>query len=114
MKILLTLALASNAITGVTSITVRPSQLFVGKDTYVTCRVPPHADNRQIQFGLSGYTASTRQLDGLNAPITWQKVFERVPCGVDKAFCIVTKNTGESTIVTASINVVGCDEGGTR
>lgn len=108
-KVLLIAALTA-PIVGQPSLKVSPPTLFVGASIRVTCRVPPLEANREIEVGVEGYSRYTRQLDGLNAPITWQRIFEHIPCGAERVYCLVKTNEGRVTTVVAKLVVAGCDQ----
>jgi len=92
-------------------LTVRSVPAFVqpGGAVRITCRVQPDAENRKVEFGVDGYTSSTRDLDGESARITHEWTFEHVPCGAGPAFCTVTRADRKSRRVVAPLEVVGCD-----
>lgn len=91
------------------TMTVVPRIVFAGQSLRVECRLQRTSLNRMITLGVRDWTASTRQVDGAAAPITWTQIFAPVPCDVGPAFCTVTRAASQpALIVEQSIDVVGC------
>lgn len=93
------------------TIRVSPMVLFEGGAVRLMCRVLPAAANRFLEWGLSDYRNSRVELDGADAPITHEWTIERVPCDPGPAFCRVVREGGDSTLVTASLQVACNREG---
>ena len=93
-------------------LSVRAVPAFVqpGGAVRITCRVQPDAKNRKIEFGVEDYYSVTRELDGEDAPITWERIVDHLPCGAGRAFCRVTRADRSSRLVVAPLEVIGCDD----
>lgn len=77
----------------------------------LTCHVPRHEDNRWVEIGIEGYTASTVEMEGENSPKTFQILFKRVPCGIGAAYCNVGGIPGSHVTSTKlPVLVSGCEQ----
>lgn len=94
------------------TIRVYPQTLMVGQNVGMTCRVTPDPENRKLIMGFKMWQASERDLDGASAPITWNMIFNKVPCEPGEAFCAVQRTDGKTFRVTTEIVVAGCNNGG--
>lgn len=90
-------------------ITVSPAALFAGRPLTLTCRVTPDPMNRQLRYGLQDFTESRRDLEGADAPVTWQVTYPHTPCGTDAAFCQVIRADASHVEVFATLLVAGCN-----
>lgn len=90
-------------------VAVSPTVMLAGHAVRVTCHLPKDATNRWLRFGVEGWTDSLRQVDGEDAPLTWTLDLSHVPCGVEQAFCEVTRTTCAER-VTTRLAVAGCNE----
>lgn len=88
------------------TVEVAPRVVPEGEQARVTCRVPRNAENRRLEFGILGSNASSENLDGEDAAITYRKFFRAV-CGDDSAYCAVRKASGHTEVVKAPL-VVAC------
>lgn len=88
------------------TVEVAPRVVPEGEQARVTCRVPRNEENRRLEFGLLGSNASSEDLDGEDAAITYRKWF-RVVCQDDTAYCAVRKASGHVEVVKAPL-VVSC------
>ena len=93
-------------------LTVYPRVVMAGYGVRLTCRVPRHEANRAVSWGFEHWTSTTRQLDGADSPVTWQSIFNEVPCNPGRAFCAVQRVGGRTTYTTSPLRVAGCEEGG--
>lgn len=75
----------------------------------VMCRIPKSPDNRRVAYGLED-ALSTRDMDGMAAPITYRKIIENVGCPPQVAICSVTDNRGKTKTRKQDIRVLGCPE----
>jgi hypothetical protein len=92
------------------SIRVRPQVVMKGQSIWLFCRVPRNADNRLLEYGVADYRpGSQRQLEGAQAPVTWQVLVERIPCEAGPAYCAVRGNDGRWTRAELPLNVAGCE-----
>lgn len=91
------------------SVSVYPRIVMAGSAMRVTCRVPRRAVHRWISWGIDGLGTSTRQLDGLDAPITFERLFEHVSCNTGPAVCEVTDNLGRTLVASADFEIVSCE-----
>ncbi len=91
-------------------ISVTPQTLMEGGAVQVTCHVTRNERNRWIDLGIYNYTGSGLQIDPSSDRTIWEEVFERVPCGVDTAFCEIEQAGGRVVRDTAIIQVAGCQE----
>ena|SRR5690242_4467079 len=92
------------------AIKVTPRVLFAGGALRLTCHVPRDPNNRLLEYGIINYRErSQRQLDGDHAPITWQMLMEKIPCGSGPAYCAVVKNDSSSELVRETFELVGCE-----
>lgn len=96
------------------TIRVYPQTLLVGQNVGLTCRVTPHADNRQLKMGFRLWQQSARELEGASAPVTWNFIYQRVPCDTGEPFCEVTRADGQVLTATATMVVAGCEGRGNR
>lgn len=106
MKLLLTLALAALAAAISLKIDINPRVLFAGGTVRVRCTVPPSDQNRWLDFGIQDYRVSRDELPG---PVTHEVYIPHVPCDVGPAFCAVTNAAGKTRVVTATLQVAGCE-----
>lgn len=90
------------------SIRAYPQAVMVGQGVGLTCKVTPHPDNRQLRMGFKMWQTSTRQLEGEAAPITWNQIFNRIPCDPGEAFCLLTRADGKTFGATIEVAVGGC------
>lgn len=90
---------------------VYPRAVLVNQAVRLTCRVPRHADNRRVTWGLELVTSSSRDLEGENSPITFEALVEHVPCEPGAAFCeVIRVNRDQPLRAVATLAVGGCDE----
>lgn len=101
--LLVALSLVLGATPPVT-VRVTPQVLMGGATVFVTCRVAPHAGNRELRAGIGNYTETGRQLEGLDAPITHMFKFEHLPCDAEGAYCAVLRN--DSSLYLAKANLL--------
>ena len=92
------------------SIRVLPAALLAGQPMRVTCSVPRRAENRKLTIAVEGYWTSEYPLDGEDSPAIFQKVYDRVPCGVEAVSCTLEDNTGKVRRAALPVYVSGCDE----
>lgn len=92
-----------------TTIQVYPRVLQAGGEVRLTCRVPRNAANRKLRAGFDQWTAYERDLEGEDAPVTWDRWFHHVPCAPGDAFCEVTTATGRTTRLVLPVNVIACE-----
>ena len=94
-------------------LSVRPSAILVGGAVKVTCRVPRNPWNRSITYGFNEWSTSSHQLDGEGSRITWERVYESIPCNPGVLFCSVKRITRgkphQEILVTVPFNVLGCN-----
>lgn len=90
------------------TIRVLPSVLFAGHSIRVTCTVPRHPDNRLLDLGVTFYRGTTIQLDGAAARVTYEIIYDKVPCDSGPAYCQVTESHGRQYVDRAEIEVAGC------
>lgn len=76
----------------------------------LTCHIPRSEDNRWVELGIEGYRSSRMDMEGENAPKTFQILFQRVPCGVGAAYCAYGGIPG-SKVTGTKLNLVvsGCE-----
>lgn len=91
-------------------IRLNPRALIVGGALRVTCRVQPDEANRRLNFGIENYRDSEYMLEGRESKITFERLFEHVPCDTEKAYCQVIRADGKIVRVTEEFHVVGCDQ----
>jgi len=91
------------------TLTVYPRVVQPGASIRLTCRVPRHKSNRAVTWGFDNWTSTTRQLDGVYARVTWESVFDHVPCDPGRAFCEVWRVEARNQRVSQEVIVVGCD-----
>jgi hypothetical protein len=82
---------------------------MAGGTVILKCRVTADVDNRRIGFGIADYMGEERDMHGDSSPITFMIPIQRVPCGVDTAYCVVVKMTGKVERATTRIEVGGCN-----
>lgn len=90
------------------SINILPRVMMRGATIRLTCRVMPHPDNRELLAGFTNWTETSRQLEGAEAPITYQFTWQHVPCDPGEGYCVV-KRVNKQNRVTMPIEVRGCD-----
>jgi hypothetical protein len=93
----------------VVSIRVLPRVLLANQAMRITCSVPHRAENRKLVIAVEGYWSSEYQLDGEAAPAIFQKVYERVPCGVEAVSCTLIEASGKTTRAALPVSVSGCE-----
>lgn len=103
--LLLALLLSGDAYT----IRVSPLSVMQGGTIKIICHVPelPPASQDTLQVGVEGYTSSLFEIH--STPWTKDTLFEKIPCGVDTAFC-ATVTDKDTRIAKQLILVAGCDE----
>ena len=106
-RLLLMMLLVVESATAPT-LTVYPRVVFAGSGVRVQCRVPRDVDNRNVMWGFTNWTSTSRQLNGANAHVTWESVFSPVPCDPGEAFCVVERAQGSVRTATQSLTVAGC------
>lgn len=96
------------------AIRVQPQVVMVNGSIQIMCVVEPDDQNRQITSGLRFYSASSRSMDGAQAPKTW--VFPRLvtlPCPQTDdsytAYCQVLRNDDSVVTDIAVVQVAGCE-----
>lgn len=91
------------------SIKVTPQVVMAGGAIRVTCIVPRDARNRELEVGVYPYLSESRQLDGDAARVTWEFLFEHIPCAAERAVCLLhTQGIGDA-FKEAPVQVAGCD-----
>lgn len=90
------------------SIRITPRIVFLGGAVRLTCKVPPNNNNRWLDAILPGYRSSGQQLEGADAKITYEFLFEHIPCIVDEGVCAVTDNMGDTQYARLPLQVAGC------
>jgi hypothetical protein len=90
-------------------IDLSPRVIFMGDDLRIVCAVPKRADNRELAMGITGFTESDHQLDGVDAPVVFQLIAHHVPCHVGPAFCVTIRTNGRETH-TRELVIAGCAE----
>lgn len=92
------------------AVSVYPSAIIVGGELRLRCRVEPHADNRRIEYGIQNVANSQRDLDGENAPITWQpRNYTHIPCEAGAAYCAVYRVNKGWLEDVRPFTIGGCD-----
>jgi hypothetical protein len=87
---------------------VYPWIVNAGSSVTLQCRVQRHGANRAVAYGIVGWTASERSMEGSQSPITYEAVFRDVPCGVDTAYCAVRRVGGRMLRSQTNFAVSGC------
>lgn len=88
---------------------VDPRIVGLGGNTWVTCRVPKHPDNRKLTLGIRNHRLSDYQLNGLKAPSMHTLLVSEIPCMPEVvAICRLETNSGEHMIDTMPVTVAGC------
>jgi hypothetical protein len=90
------------------SVRVTPAIVRVNGAAWVTCHVPSFVNNRTVEIGIGEYASSTRPMDGDQAPITYQLLFEHLPCESVDAFCLVTRILGRPTMTRTPLTMAFC------
>lgn len=104
--LLLALILAPAAVT----VDVYPRVLIAGGTVRLRCSVPRQAENRQLDYGIEGLSASSVPLEGESAAVTRQVYLQHVPCGVGDAYCAVTRSDGSTRRAVQALSIAGCGE----
>lgn len=86
-----------------------PAVIMAGSSVRIACQVPRQADNRWLEIALVPYRSSGVQLDGDQAPITHEVIYEHVPCAVTEADCILSTTTRKH-YATQTVLIAGCDQ----
>lgn len=89
-------------------IRISPQVLMAGGAFWLTCRVPHNARNRRLDYGVVDLRDSQRQLEGEQAPMTFQTLIEHVPCDVGPAYCAVIRNDGSFSRAIQAFQVADC------
>lgn len=83
-----------------------------GGDIRITCHVPRDPDNRGLEVGVEGYRSSFFDMEGADAPITFEVWVKRMPCGASSAYCFLKSNGAKvDQFVRQRLLVVGCEDG---
>jgi hypothetical protein len=91
------------------SIKVSPAIIMAGGSARVTCTVPRAASNRGVTAVLENYRSMYDQLDGESARITHEFLFERIPCDIGDAMCILETSNEKPASVRQTIQVADCE-----
>ncbi len=110
LSVLSVIVLSTSADVPRVSIRVSSRQVMAGQAMRVQCRVPRDADNRLLEASLSNYQISQRPLEGEQAAVTHDFLFDHIPCVVDVASCAVRAVNHKDAIASVSIQVAGCEE----
>ncbi len=87
---------------------VSANVVSVGNPIRVRCRVAPNADNRILEVGIEPYMYDAVQLDGDQARVTWEYLYEHLPCDAVAAFCKLVPEHGPAIVVSQPLHVTGC------
>lgn len=87
---------------------VMPRVMMRGAAARVTCRVARDPANRRVIWGFSDYLADERQLDGDASRVTWEALFEHLPCDPGDAFCRVIRADGSRRETRLAVEVAAC------
>lgn len=90
------------------AIRVSGQVVMVGGMIRASCKVPKDPSNRSIDIALIPYRSSTRPMDGDRAAITYDMVFEHIPCDVNTVACTLTNDTGGVFRASLPVEVSGC------
>lgn len=91
------------------SIKIVPQVVMAGSAIRVTCHVPRNAANRWLEVAISDYVVEGRQLDGEDAKITHEFIFDHIPCVAEYAVCAVKDQFGTVQQVHRTFQVAGCN-----
>lgn len=103
------LSVVAVATDGSPRLTVNPTFAREGGEVHLMCRVPQAEENREVEWGVAGWTSSTRSLEGLSARVTHESWLHHAPCHVGPAFCRVGRAGAKDRLVTVPFEVTGCD-----
>lgn len=94
-------------------LTVYPRVVMAGRGAVrLTCRVPRDPDNRRLAVGFPNWQMFQKDMEGADAPVTYQWLYEGVGCGLEDPVCLVTRADGSVRSATVAITVAGCDPTG--
>lgn len=83
-----------------------------GGDVRITCHVPRDPDNRGLEVGIENYRSSFFDMEGADAPITYEVWVKRMPCEAGAAYCFLKSNGAKvNQVVRQRLIVSGCEEG---
>ena len=99
-------AVANDNIVG---LTLYPRVVQQGQGVRLTCRVPRDARNRMVAFGFTDWTATERQVNGLDARVTWEHLYEHIPCDASEGFCAVSRADRSPQRVVLPLIITGCE-----
>lgn len=96
------------------TVSIHPVVVVAGSALRLRCVVPKHPDNRGLEYGVEGYTASGRDLAGAGAAVFQPEpaghvIIPDVPCGVGRAYCLLRRVGGKTDLDATAILVSGCD-----
>jgi hypothetical protein len=93
-------------------VTVKLSSRVVmkGAAVRVTCTVPRDATNRGLTAAVVPYQSSYRQLDGDAARVTYEFLFEHIPCDAEMAICSLESQGREPIRDSLTIQIAGCEQ----
>ena len=106
---ILSISAYAAAADSIVTLSLYPRVVFAGSGVRLTCRVPRDARNRTLAYGFDHWQQSTRQLDGLDARITWMAVYFEMPCDPGEGFCMVQRADGSISRITAPLIIAGCE-----
>lgn len=79
-----------------------------GGTVRLTCMIPRHERNREMQFGFEG-RMSTRKVEGLDGPGAFVREIQDISCFDTEAICLVRRNDDKVLRATAPLMVIGCE-----
>lgn len=92
------------------TLVLNPIVVMDGGTMHLICRVNRDTENRNIRWGIEGVAVSGVSMSGADAPQTFDRWIQHVPCGVDTAFCEVKKSSGATKKIVRPFQVMGCDQ----
>lgn len=80
-----------------------------GGTVHIVCKVPRDAQNRAVRFGLDPDSISSREINGEDGPVFFDKYVEEVGCpGPAEAICDVSRADGKTQRASQTVEVKGC------
>lgn len=81
-----------------------------GGNTWITCWVPRHEDNRKVIIAIPYHRSTERQIEGTKAPSMFRVLMQDVPCLPQVEAQCTLHRTLDTHVAKTDIHMVGCDQ----
>ena len=109
---MVTLILVMSMLVLLAPVTVEVTNPMVarGGNTWVTCRVPRHADNRKVTIAIPMHRSTDRQIDGVKAPSMFRVLMQDIPCLPQVEAQCTLERTLTTHVSKVDIHMIGCEQ----